>query len=330
MDILQFINSKDIRNHLKKINYQFTTLEAAWLIYHSYNHSVYEKFNAYEQLMKEYPDCRVKKRVCTPAQDSLFEYLKNYIKAYKKAIDEFETPGAFYTVEVKYFWRRLECEVPYNIETIFNNLSAARQQCKIVMDNEKIDDIKSFVISKYIPKNEANSRYYYPQKIVLKGADLKLFSIDFDSEFCFDLLQGLWFDFPTPFKSGDIVWNKYYTREPMVISNIGYENLNKENYEYLKECAGETDMTYEYYIISSDGELFSDAFYNYIDLEYYPYELTDQDKALLPVSRFLKDDIDLGLCCSAFHSLLLKDYTEKSMPRGYTDEIMKELGIKNE
>ncbi len=61
MDILQFINSKDIRNHLKKINYQFNTLEAAWLIYHSYNHSVYEKFDAYEQLMKEYPDCRVKK-----------------------------------------------------------------------------------------------------------------------------------------------------------------------------------------------------------------------------------------------------------------------------
>lgn len=60
MDILQFINSNAIRNHLKKKNWQFDTLEAAWLIYHSYNHSVYEKFDAYEQLMKEYPDCRVK------------------------------------------------------------------------------------------------------------------------------------------------------------------------------------------------------------------------------------------------------------------------------
>lgn len=29
MDILRFINSKDIRNHLKGINYQFNTLEAA-------------------------------------------------------------------------------------------------------------------------------------------------------------------------------------------------------------------------------------------------------------------------------------------------------------
>ena len=73
-----------------------------------------------------------------------------------------------------------------------------------------------------------------------------------------------------------------------------------------------------------------DDFYNYIDLEYYPYELTGKDKALLPISRFLKGDIDIGLCCNAFHNLSLADYMEKSMPRGYTDEIMKELGIKNE
>lgn len=328
MDILQFINSKDIRNHLKKINYQFNTLEAAWLIYHSYNHSAYEKFNAYEQLMKEYPDCRVEERLHTPAQDSLFEYLKNYINEYKKAIDDFETPGAVYSIEVKYFESTLECEATYNIMTIFTNLDAVKQQCKIEMDDEA-EEIKSFVISKHIPKNKENIRWVYPQKMVLKGADLKLFSIDFDPEFCFDLLQGLWFDFPTPFKSGDIVWDKHFVFEPMVISNIGYKNLNKENYEYLKETGDETDMTCEYYVIY-DGVLFDDDFYNYIDLEYYPYELIGKDKALLPISRFLKGDIDIGLCCNAFYNLSLADYMEKLMPRGYTDEIMKELGIKNE
>lgn len=86
MDILQFINSNAIRNHLEKINYQFNTLEAAWLIYHSYNYSVYEKFDAYEQLMKEYPDCRVEERLHTPAQDSLFKYLKIISKRTKKLL----------------------------------------------------------------------------------------------------------------------------------------------------------------------------------------------------------------------------------------------------
>ena len=328
MDILQFINSKDIRKHLKKINYQFNTLEVAWLIYHSYNHSVYEKFDAYAQLMQEYPDCKVEERLHTPAQESLFKYLKNYINEYKKAIDEFETPDAVYSIEVKYFEDTFDCEATYNIMTIFTNLDAVKQQCKIEMDDEA-KEIKSFVISKYTPKNEANSRYYYPQKMVLKGADLKLFSIDFNTGFGFNLLKGLWFDFPTPFKSGDIVWDKHFVFEPMVISNIGYKNLNKENYEYLKENGDETDMTCEYYVIYDDM-LFGDDFYNYIDLEYYPYELTGKDKALLPISRFLKGDIDIGLCCNAFHNLSLADYMEKSMPRGYTDEIMKELGIRNE
>lgn len=328
MDILQFINSNAIRNHLKKKNWQFDTLEAAWLIYHSYNHSVYEKFDAYEQLMKEYPDCRVKERLHTPAQESLFKYLKNYINEYKKAIYEFEAPDAVYSIEVKYFEDTFDCEATYNIMTIFTNLDAVKQQCKIEMDDEA-KEIKSFVISKYTPKNEANSRYYYPQKMVLKGADLKLFSIDFNTGFGFNLLKGLWFDFPTPFKSGDIVWDKHFVFDPMVISNIGYKNLNKENYEYLKENGDETDMTCEYYVIYDDM-LFGDDFYNYIDLEYYPYELTGKDKALLPISRFLKGDIDIGLCCNAFHNLSLADYMEKSMPRGYTDEIMKELGIKNE
>ena len=329
MDILQFINSKDIRKHLKKINYQFNTLEVAWLIYHSYNHSVYEKFNAYEQLMKEYPDCRVKKRLHTPAQDSLFEYLKNYIKVYRNAIYEFEAPDAVYSIKVKYFEGTFECEATYNIMTMFTNLDAVKQQCKIEMDDET-KEIKSFVISKHIPKNKENIRWVYPRKMVLKGDDLKLISVDFNTGFGFDLLKGLWFDFPTPFKSGDIVWDKYYCAlEPKVILDIRNNNLSK-NLEYLKNYADDTDMSYECYCMFDSNSIFSDIDYNYMDLEYYPYELTDKDRALLPISRFLKGDIDIGLCCNAFHNLSLADYMEKSMPRGYTDEIMKELGIKNE
>ena len=109
-----------------------------------------------------------------------------------------------------------------------------------------------------------------------------------------------------------------------------YEDLSKEGYKCLREIGDEKDMTYEYYCMIDSDSIFRDIDYNYMDLEYYPYELTGKDKVLLPISRFLKGDIDIGLCCNAFHNLSLADYMEKSMPRGYTDEIMKELGIKNE
>lgn len=37
MDILKFINSKNIHEHLKAINYGFNSLETSWLIYQSRN-----------------------------------------------------------------------------------------------------------------------------------------------------------------------------------------------------------------------------------------------------------------------------------------------------
>lgn len=33
MDIYSFVNSKDIRKHLRDIKYEFNSLETAWLIY---------------------------------------------------------------------------------------------------------------------------------------------------------------------------------------------------------------------------------------------------------------------------------------------------------
>lgn len=323
MDILQFINSNAIRNHLKKINYQFYTLEAAWLIYHSYNHSVYEKFDAYAQLMQEYPDCRVKERLHTPAQDSLFKYLKNYINEYKKAIYEFEAPGSVYSIEVKHFDR----ETDYAVKTMFTNLDAVRKQCKIENDDENPGDIKNFVISKYIPESE-KSGLCVPQQMVLKGDDLKPIYFNFQNDVGYNLLGDLCLDIPMPFKKGDIVWDKYYKFTPVVFLSICYENISNEDYIRLKKTGDETDMTYEYYCMIDSDTISRDIDYNYMDLEYYPYELTDKHKALLLISRFLKGDIDIGSCCNAFHSLSLRDCAEKSMPKRYTDKLTEESRIK--
>ena len=43
MDIIRFINSRDIREYLKNRNYPFTALEAAWLIYRCRSATIKEK-----------------------------------------------------------------------------------------------------------------------------------------------------------------------------------------------------------------------------------------------------------------------------------------------
>ena len=42
MDIYRFINSNTIREHLKKLGYQFNTLEAAWLVWQCKNATLAE------------------------------------------------------------------------------------------------------------------------------------------------------------------------------------------------------------------------------------------------------------------------------------------------
>ncbi|MBR3148665.1 MAG: hypothetical protein IKF64_00700 [Eubacterium sp.] len=46
MDILRFVNSNAIREHLKKVNYQFNTLEAAYLIAFCKDSTLEERLNA--------------------------------------------------------------------------------------------------------------------------------------------------------------------------------------------------------------------------------------------------------------------------------------------
>lgn len=96
----------------------------------------------------------------------------------------------------------------------------------------------------------------------------------------------------------------------------------------LKKTGDETDMTYESYCMIDSNTIFRDIDYNYMDLEYYPYELSDKHKALLLISRFLKGDIDIGSCCNAFHSLSLRGCAEKSMPKRYADKLTEESRIK--
>ena len=63
MDILKFINSKDIREYLQKINYQFTPIEAAWLVWKSTNTTLKENHTAWGEIIKTMPDCRIEKHL---------------------------------------------------------------------------------------------------------------------------------------------------------------------------------------------------------------------------------------------------------------------------
>ena len=101
MNILNYINSKDIREHLKTINYEFNSLETAWLIYQCAGFTIKDRHAAWQELVKTMPDCKIEERMNTTAHNSLHDYLRKYIDYEENILAEFfaSTENWLYTVE---------------------------------------------------------------------------------------------------------------------------------------------------------------------------------------------------------------------------------------
>ena len=84
MDIYSFVGSRDIREHLRTINYQPNAIEAAYLIYMSYNATLEEKMTVWEELMMTVPDRAMTQRLNLPATDSFYGFLRQYMEAQKR------------------------------------------------------------------------------------------------------------------------------------------------------------------------------------------------------------------------------------------------------
>lgn len=91
MDILNFINSKDIREYLQGINYKCDSMQAAWLVYQSANKTMEEKHAAYHWIIENMPDCSMPERRFAIHRDSLHAFLQehiNFCETHKHEIDK--------------------------------------------------------------------------------------------------------------------------------------------------------------------------------------------------------------------------------------------------
>ena len=62
MDYFKFIHSGDVREHLRRINYPLSSLEAAWLVWENDIVSIKEKHAAWEEIIRTMPDCMIEER----------------------------------------------------------------------------------------------------------------------------------------------------------------------------------------------------------------------------------------------------------------------------
>ena len=333
MDIFRFINSKDIREHLRSIGYEFNSLEAAWLIYQCHDATIDEKHKAWNELIETMPDCPIEKRLNTVAQDSLHAFLRQYIELEDRYLNEFcdeRHADTFnddkpFVYKIKYIY---EDGTENGWDTVFSCLNALYES---IMEPE--EDVTSIQCTK-MQIDRLDSRqiaYLNPSFEFLR---LDPGRIDSDKEWVLfgGVFDGLWFEFPTPFQKGDIVWNpdqpEGFCAGPFVITGVCLDDIESDKTkENIRKDGDSSDMCAGGFFLNEDGSIYGECMSNYMDLEFYNKELTGSNRTLTALSNFLKDEIDPALFARAYHQIITAGYAENSIPLDYLKSGMILAGL---
>lgn len=335
MDVLKFVNSKDIRKHLRDIGYECSPLEAAWLIYQCRSATVEEKHAAWDELIETMPDCEVRRGRCGIDLPSLHTYLRGYMRLENERIRSFcedtvSVNGRPYVYHVKYsHLEEYRDWDPFPCDALYSSYSAALAAVEVC------DDQDSVIIQKFELDEDQRCQELY------LSAELKILQIDSAATplgeaepVIDDVFEWLWFDFPTPFVKGDIVYDPRRTwlgplcSEPFVMSDEGaLGRLTEQHKARLKEnmCTGG-------YFQDENGSLYYEiSNSNYMDLEYCPEELlTGVKRIQIALGNFLKGKIDVDLLVRAYHQIRVQEYAEAEFSRDYCSEILPLAGLKKD
>lgn len=325
LDILRFINSEDIREHLRSIGYKFTSLEAAWLIYQCHGATIKEKHEAWEKLIESMPDCKIEGRrgFGYKTYESLHCFLREYMRLEKKYIEEFMVGGSGTVYRIEY-----HCPdgVGSDPDHLFSSVGKACDK------RYWADEVCSFKIIK-IKVDKCDEEEW-----VILNRDMEITEIfpgeidDGEDDIFYSVFDGLWFEFPTPFKKGDIVWvpdhPEGFCGGPFALTFVCLEGMtNEKRMNEIRRNGESTDMIAGGYFQTEEGMLYQEVMHSYMDLEYYDKELTGVHRTLIPFSNYLKGEIDGGLLMSGYHQILTQGYADGSLPFNITDEGLRLAGM---
>ena len=281
MDIYKYLNSQAIIEHCRSLNYVFSPVEAAYLIWQSNHHTLEEKIKAWENLISTTPDKKLSVEGM-PDECSLHQFLRTYIARARSFIHEFTSAknGCAFSYKKRYSDapdRYLDESPLYTSYTAC--ISAA------VEESQKRGTILSLLVQKStlhsapIEWEEKPSLYLTPGADIMDigtvpyqgGEDLLVMPFGFYS---------LWVDIPSPFKVGDLVQGIGYCgqrSDPVVLASIPNEQGN----DYFDMCAHAWELDFL-------GRVYRNTDYGHLSLEYFSGTLTGRKRFLYALSNYFK------------------------------------------
>ena len=333
MNYDRFINSKDIRDYLRQIGYSFTAPEAAFLVWQCRNATLKEKFAAWREIIETMPDCSLTRRKEEPI-GSCHDFLRRHITSQETLLKEFPNGKncvyRYETHEPRRNWPQDDGwrgggeyfnGFDFCLSHCLRQLDEDTETDKIRFYRQEWSEIDGKVTIKWILETDREQNPVCADRCGIPGGDELT---DTDCAF-----SDMWFAFPTPFKRGDLVWdpscdeavpfvldylNVWDTQE-MVRQGLSPDgvyaglvrNADKRVQAYHRTGCVMDMGAYGYGRREGFG-IWNEfgGWANYLDLEYYPFELKGKDRVLRPVSEYLKGNCVLELLLNSYTALLLE------------------------
>jgi hypothetical protein len=331
MNVFEFINSHDVAEHLESIDYSFSPVEAAWLVWQSKKHTMKERHDAWREIIRVYPDCSIEHLSEEPYTEGLHRYLEEYMEMEEALVRDFlqnESGDVYrYTMfcENNHDW----CE-DTDFFVCFEDAFSAFTE-----DRDLSPRFAVFTKSK-------SGKYGYKIycRTTVDGQIVKINRSDFlEDEKSGNLFYHIvnWdVHFPTPFQKGDLlttVKGKYTRPSPLGGTFVFCHGDTEDDREYRRYASinNKAEKPYGYFVSEDYGvyrELLDDSLTNLVNCEYVRDELRDEKRLLIPLGNYLKGEIDLVSLLTA-HRIISCEYALEESKKALFPRIddPKNLGL---
>lgn len=338
MDILDFVDSRDIREHLCSIDFRPGTVEAAYLVWFSKTATLEQKCEDWQKIAETMPNCSLEATLAgfgRPAIPDFHAFLRWTIDYNKRCLDAFMSgSGYVYQYEEEIvpdgqlcgaFGAPFSCYEKCAEALRHDDELASRPEARVRITRCPLDIDEVYRREDWLMvngKGEALS-VYCPSVGPAEN--------DWDNAFEF-----IWVDIPTPFHTGDIVWApRGRDRKPLTLlylpawdrtrleaelqpaerSESWLEHMQQrvEHYRNVGDisnmCATGCSITYNETFPLYVGE--PEPFY--LDLEYYREPLEDEQRILIAAQAYLRGDLYVDSLVAFIETIKMESKVKRNL-----------------